>query len=86
MMNLAAVMTLVWTEGLIVLLLAAAIARRARRGGGAYHAGVVGAMYEWQNRDKQRTLQVIVNEKITRKRPEHPDDPPVSGTSESEQH
>jgi len=75
-MELGAVIGLLWTAGLIVLLAAVWIARRAGRRGRSYQAGVVGAMYEFQNRDKQEALQVIVNEKTTRRRPEHPDEPP----------
>jgi hypothetical protein len=67
---------------LIVLLVAVGLRRRTRRRGSAFQAGIVGAMYEWQNRDKQQALQIIVNEKQTRRPSEHPDEPPKSGTKD----
>ena len=57
----------------LVLLLIVVLSRRARRHGGAYRAGVVGAMYEWQNKDKQNALDVIVEGKAAETRPEYPD-------------
>ena len=56
---------------LVVLIL---VTRRARRHGGALRAGVVGAMYEWQTKDKQRALDVIVQGKAEARRPEYPDE------------
>jgi hypothetical protein len=69
---------------LVVLIL---VTRRARRHGGALQAGVVGAMYEWHTRDKQRALDVIVQGKAAARRPEYPDgslpdpDPPKDAGS-----
>lgn len=57
----------------LVLLLIVLLSRRARRHGGAYRAGVMGAMYEWQNKDKQNALDVIVEGKAAETRPEYPD-------------
>jgi len=34
----------------------------------------VGAMYDWQNRDKRRALELIVEGKAEARRPEYPDD------------
>jgi hypothetical protein len=34
----------------------------------------VGALYEWQNKDKQRALDMIVQGKAEARRPEYPDD------------
>ena len=65
---------LVWAGGALVLVVVILLTRRARRHGGALRAGVVGAMYEWQNRDKQRALDLIVQGKAAARRPEHPDD------------
>jgi hypothetical protein len=62
----------VWVAGLLVLVLVIIISRRARRHGGAFRAGVVGAIYEWQNKDKQRALDVIVEGKAAETRPEYP--------------
>lgn len=57
----------------IVLLLIVILSRRARRHGGAFRAGVVGAVYEWQNKDKQKALDVIVEGKAAETRPAYPD-------------
>jgi len=66
-------MSMVWGGALIVLLLVVGLSRRARRHGGAFRAGVVGATYEWQNRDKQKALEIIVDGKAAENRPEYPD-------------
>jgi hypothetical protein len=65
---------LVWAAGGLVLVAVILLTRRARRHGGALRGGVVGALYEWQNRDKQRALDLIVEGKAAARRPEHPDD------------
>jgi hypothetical protein len=65
---------LVWTTGALVIVVLILLTRRARRHGGALRAGVVGAMYEWQNKEKQRALDVIVEGRAEARRPEHPDD------------
>jgi hypothetical protein len=64
---------LVWVGGALILVVAILITRRARRHGGALRAGVVGAMYEWQTKDKQRALDVIVEGRAEARRPEFPD-------------
>ena len=63
----------VWAGGFIILVLIVGLTRRARRHGGAMRAAVVGAMYEWQNQDKQRALDLIVEGKAEKRRPEYPD-------------
>ena len=65
--------SVIWGAGLLVLVLVILISRRARRHGGAFRAGVVGAMYEWQNQDKQKALDIIVEGKAAETRPEYPD-------------
>ena len=57
----------------VLFLLLIVVSRRARKHGGTLRAGVVGAMYEWQNRDKQRALDVIVEGKAAERDPEYPD-------------
>jgi hypothetical protein len=57
----------------VVFLLIIVFSRRAQRHGGAFRAGVVGAMYGWQNTDKQKALDVIVEGKAAETRPEYPD-------------
>ena len=62
-----------WGAAFLVLIIVVALSRRARRHGGSFRAGVAGAMYEWQNQDKQRALDVIVEERAAERRPESPD-------------
>ena len=57
----------------VVFLLLVVFSRRARRHGGTLRAGVIGAMYEWQDRDKQKALDVIVEGKAAERHPEYPD-------------
>jgi hypothetical protein len=72
-METETLVSLIWFGGFVVLLLAVVLSRRAKKHGGAYRAGVAGAMYEFQNRDKQRALDVIVEGKAAERRPEYPD-------------
>jgi hypothetical protein len=72
-MDALGVLAVVWIGALAILVLIIVISRRARRHGGSYRAGVVGAMYEWQNRDKQKALEVIVDGKAAEKPPESAD-------------
>lgn len=67
---------LIWTAGGLILVAIVFISRRARRHGGA---GRVGAVYEWLNEDKKKALDVIVEERATRRRPENPDGTPDPG-------
>jgi hypothetical protein len=64
---------LVWVGGALILVVAILLSRRARRHGGALRSGVVGAMYEWQDRDKQKALDLIVEGRAEARRPEYPD-------------
>jgi hypothetical protein len=72
-MDAAQIVELVWVGVAMVIVLLILVTRRARRHGGAIRAGVVGAMYEWQTKDKQRALDVIVQGKAEARRPEYPD-------------
>ena len=87
-MDASEIADLVWASGALAIVVLILITRRARRHGGALQAGVVGAMYEWHNKDKQRALDVIVEGKAAARRPEHPDesvpdpDPPLDGGGE----
>jgi hypothetical protein len=65
--------SLVWMGGLVALVLVIVISRRARRHGGAFRAGVIGAMYEWQSKDKQNALDIIVEGRAAEWRPEYPE-------------
>jgi hypothetical protein len=71
--NADRLISVLWTAGLVILVLVILVSRRARRHGGAFRAGVVGAIYEMQNQDKQRALDVIVEGKAAETRPEYPD-------------
>jgi len=73
-MDAAQLADLVWAGGALVLVVIILLTRRARRHGGALRGGVVGALYEWQNKDKQRALDLIVEGKAEARRPEYPDD------------
>jgi len=73
-MDVARLADLVWAGGALVLVVIILLSRRARRHGGALRGGVVGALYEWQNKDKQRALDMIVQGKAEARRPEYPDD------------
>jgi hypothetical protein len=72
-MDEALLFSLVYGGAGILLLLIIMLSRRAKRHGGSYRSGVVGAMYEWQNRDKQRALDTIVEGRAAETRPEYPD-------------
>jgi hypothetical protein len=72
-MDAAAVFAVLYVTIPVVFLVLIVLSRRARRHGGALRAGVVGAVYEWQNRDKQKALEIIVEGKAAERRPEFPD-------------
>ena len=72
-MESAAVFGVLYATVPVVFLVLIVLSRRARRHGGSLRAGVVGAIYEWQNRDKQKALEVIVEGKAAERRPEYPD-------------
>ena len=57
----------------VVFLLLIVMSRRAKRHGGSMRAGVIGAAYGWQDRDKQKALEIIVEGKAAERRPEYPD-------------
>ena len=73
-MEAGQIIELLWVGVSMVLVVLILVTRRARRHGGALRAGVVGAMYEWQTKDKQRALDVIVEGKAAARRPEYPDE------------
>jgi hypothetical protein len=56
-----------------VCLLLIVVARRVKRAGGSLRTSMVGATYEWHNRDKQKALDVIVEGKAAERHPEYPD-------------
>jgi hypothetical protein len=68
-----AALSVIYAGAVVVFLFIVVLSRRARRHGGSYRAGVVGAMYEWQNQDKQKALDVIVEGRAAETRPEYPD-------------
>lgn len=72
-MDSATMVGVVYAAAPVVLLLLVVLSRRARRHGGTLRPGVVGALYEWQNRDKQHALDVIVEGKAAERHPEYPD-------------
>jgi hypothetical protein len=72
-MDASQIADLVWVAVALLVVGAILVTRRARRHGGALRAGVVGALYEWQTKDKQRALDLIVEGKAEARRPEYPD-------------
>jgi hypothetical protein len=67
----SALIEIVWGVAFLLLLIVVGFSRRARRRGGAYTAGVAGAMYEWQHKDKQRALDVVVAGKAAERKSEN---------------
>ena len=72
-MDSAFVFSLLYGAVGLVFLLIVILSRRAKKHGGAFRGGVVGAVYEWQSKDKQKALDVIVEGKAAETRPEYPD-------------
>jgi len=68
----ATLIVVLYAAAPVVFVLLIVLSRRARRHGGTLRAGVVGATYEWQDRDKQRALDVIVEGKAAERHPEYP--------------
>lgn len=73
-MSAGAIFSLASTIVLVVLVILVVISRRARRHGSDMQAGVIGAMYEMHNRDRQKALEIIVKGKAAARRPEYPDE------------
>lgn len=71
---------LTWLVPIVILLLAVAMARRKSSGGsrpkrrrGGVGTGAMGATYGFLNEDKQRAIDIIVEQKAEERRPEYPD-------------
>jgi hypothetical protein len=72
-MDPAVLLGLLYVTVPVVFLLLIVLSRRAKRHGGTLRAGIVGATYEWQDRDKQKALEIIVEGRAAERRPEYPD-------------
>jgi hypothetical protein len=72
-MDTAVLLGLLYVTVPVVFLLLIVLSRRAKRHGGTLRAGIVGATYEWQNRDKQKALEIIVEGRAAERRPEYPE-------------
>jgi hypothetical protein len=72
-MGTRVIFDLLYGGAIVLFLLLIAASRRARRHGGAFQAGVVGAIYDLQNKDKQRALEAIVEGKAAETEREHPE-------------
>ena len=72
-MDAAQLLAVVYAAVPVVFLALIVLVRRGRRRCASLRTGVVGAMYEWQDRDKQKALEVIVEGKAAERRPEYPD-------------
>lgn len=71
---------LTWLVPIVILLLAVAMARRKpsgvsrpKRRRGGVGTGAMGATYGFLNEDKQRAIDIIVEQKAEERRPEYPD-------------
>ena len=69
-----------WLVPLVILLVVVAVARRKpsdgsrpKRRRGGVGTGAVGATYGFLNEDKQRAIDIIVQQKAGERRPEYPD-------------
>lgn len=71
-MDSATLLGVLYAAAPVVFLALIALTRRARRHGGTLRGGIVGAMYELQDRDKQKALDVIVQGKAAERHPEYP--------------
>ena len=63
---------LVWALALLLLVLVMAFGRRMRRRG-SYRNAAIGAMYDWQDRDKRQALEYIVEDRAEERSLEHVD-------------
>ncbi len=71
-MNPSTINAVVWVAAIALALFAFRAARRGRRGG-ALTGAVAGTLYDWQTRDTQRALEIIVDEKAGATDPETKD-------------
>jgi len=62
----------IWLVAIVLLVVAWRRTRRARRRGGIGTAAV-GTMYDWLNEDRQRAVDVIVEERAGERDPEDKD-------------
>jgi hypothetical protein len=69
--RLATVLAVLYVTVPVVFVLLIVLSRRAKRHGGTLRAGVVGAVYGWQDRDKQKALEVIVEGRAAEGDPEY---------------
>jgi hypothetical protein len=49
-----------------------AVVRRSRRNAGSYRAGVLGATFELHARERQKAIEIILENKAAARRPEYP--------------
>ena len=71
-MDASRVADLAWALGLLLLVLVMAFSRRMRRRG-SYRNAAIGAMYDWQDRDKRQALEYIVEDRAEERSLEHVD-------------
>lgn len=72
-MTPAAINGLIWLAALVVVGIVWAAARRGRRRGGTLTGAVAGTMYDWQNEEKQKALEIIVEGRAEARDPESAD-------------
>jgi hypothetical protein len=62
----------IWVAVLVLAWRAFVVARKAKRGG-TMTGAVAGTMYDWQNAEKQKAIEIIVEEKAGARDPEDKD-------------
>ena len=60
---------IVWAVAVVVLIVAVVVTKRKRRAG-TLTGAVAGTLHDWQSRDKQRALEIIVEDKAEARDPE----------------
>jgi hypothetical protein len=71
-MDASPVADLAWALALLLLVPVMAYGRRMRRRG-SYRNAAIGAMYDWQDRDKRQALEYIVEDRAEERSLEHVD-------------
>ena len=71
-MTPATINAVIWLAAIVLVVRAFVVARR-RKNSGVLTGAVAGTMYDWQNRDKQKAIEIIVEGKAEARDPETAD-------------
>jgi hypothetical protein len=63
---------IIWVVAVILMILAVRGARKGKRGG-TMTGAVAGTLYDWQNQDKQKAIEIIVEGRAGARDPEDKD-------------